>query len=167
MSNFARGIVTFIIDYIFQTEPGWEMIATGPANSFKDGAAPLTGLIETDWLAYPFSMNWQLTRPGTIRFEEDEPFCCVFPVAKGAVSGAAVEIRDITDNPELNNRHLEHRRAREDLYRRRDSGDPEAIKQAWLRHYFLGRHADGSTAGAENHESRLRAGEPMDFRKKP
>jgi hypothetical protein len=41
-------------------------------NSPKDGIAPLTGVIETDWLPYPFTMNWQMTRPGSVRFDKDE-----------------------------------------------------------------------------------------------
>jgi len=27
-------------------------------------------VIETDWLPDPFTMNWQMTRPGTVRFRE-------------------------------------------------------------------------------------------------
>ena len=79
-SNFSRGIVTFHLDYLFKTEPGWDLLATGPFNWPKDNAAPLTGIIESDWLPYPFTMNWQLLRPGRIVFEEDEPFCFIFPV---------------------------------------------------------------------------------------
>ena len=59
-SAFARGIVTFHLEYIFRTEPGWDMVATGPTNHFKDNVQPLTGIIETDWLPYPFAMSWQM-----------------------------------------------------------------------------------------------------------
>ena len=75
VTHFAYGIVTFHLSYLFRTEPGWDLFATGPLNGGKDGVAPLTGVIETDWLPYPFTMNWQLTRPGITRFEEGEPFC--------------------------------------------------------------------------------------------
>jgi len=34
----------------------------------RDRAAD--GVIETDWLPDPFTMNWQMTRPGTVRFRE-------------------------------------------------------------------------------------------------
>jgi hypothetical protein len=49
-SNFTCGIVTLHTGYIFRTEPGWSLLATGPINEPRDGMAPLTGLIETDWL---------------------------------------------------------------------------------------------------------------------
>jgi hypothetical protein len=30
-------------------------------------------------------MNWQVTTPGTIVFEKEEPFCFLFPIRKQAV----------------------------------------------------------------------------------
>src|SRR5689334_19688094 len=63
-SHFGYGIVTFQLAYLFRTEPGWDLIASGPYNRPKDGIAALTGVIETDWLSFPFTMNWQMTRPG-------------------------------------------------------------------------------------------------------
>jgi len=78
-SHFGYGIVTFHLWYLFRTEPGWDLFASGPLNQPKDGAAPLTGVIETDWLPYPFTMNWHLTRAGTVEFRGGEPVCMVFP----------------------------------------------------------------------------------------
>ena len=63
-SNFSRGVVTFHVNYLFKTEPGWDLLATGPFNRPKDNIAPLTGIMESDWLPYPFTMNWQVLRPG-------------------------------------------------------------------------------------------------------
>ncbi|MEP7183102.1 MAG: DUF6065 family protein [Betaproteobacteria bacterium] len=34
---------------------------------------PLAGVIETDWRLNPFTMNWQMTRPGKLRFDRDLP----------------------------------------------------------------------------------------------
>ena len=36
---------------------------TGPVNTAKDGIAPLSAVVETDWLPYSFSMSWRFTRP--------------------------------------------------------------------------------------------------------
>jgi hypothetical protein len=49
----------------------------GRPNHVKDGIQPLVGLIETDWLPFPFTMNWIFTRPGRIKFEKGEPFCFI------------------------------------------------------------------------------------------
>src|SRR5258708_2950554 len=45
MSNFSHGIVTFHTGYLFRTEPGWNLLASGPFNQPKDGISALTGVI--------------------------------------------------------------------------------------------------------------------------
>ena len=69
-SHFSHGVVTFHPGYLFRTEPGWDMWCGGPPNHIKDGIQPLVGVVETDWLPFPFTMNWVFTRPGRIRFEK-------------------------------------------------------------------------------------------------
>lgn len=161
-SNFSRGIVTFHLDYLIETEPDWEILATGPFNDPKPGASPLTGVIESDWLPYPFTMNWQLTRPGITRFEEGEPFCFFLPVPKRVLPNTEVQIHRLADDPELEARHNQFRDARNDFMRRFHAGDQETIKEAWQRHYFVGRHPDGALA--PEHLNKLRLKEPVDLR---
>ncbi len=161
-SNFTRGIVTFHTDYVFRTEPGWDLIATGPLNRPKDNAYPLTGVIETDWLPYPFTMNWQILRPGRVVFEEGEPYCCIFPVAKQSLAVVEPEIRNLADDPELEAQHDAFKNSREDFMTRVRAGDKAAIRQAWQRHYFVGRHPDGSEI--DGHINKLRLKEPVDRR---
>jgi hypothetical protein len=72
--DFSRGIVTFHTGYIFRTDASTQLLATGPFNEPEDGLFPLTGIIETNWLPYPFTMNWQLTRPGSFRFAKGERY---------------------------------------------------------------------------------------------
>jgi hypothetical protein len=161
-SNFSRGIVTFHLDYVIETEPDWEIFATGPLNDAKPTAAPLTGIVESDWLPYPFTMNWQLTQPGITRFEEGEPFCFFFPVPKRVLPNTEVQIHRMADDPELQARHNQFRDARNEFMGRIRAGDQEAIKEAWQRHYFVGRHPDGVLA--PEHLNKLRLKEPVDFR---
>ena len=56
-SMFGYGILTFMIPYLFRTPPGFNLMARGPANLPRDGASPLEGITETDWLPYIFTMN--------------------------------------------------------------------------------------------------------------
>jgi hypothetical protein len=86
--SFTHGVLTLHTGYLFRTEPGWHLVVTGPPNAPKDGIAPLTGVIESDWLPYPFTMNWKLTRPGSVRFEHGEAFCRIFPVTAGSVQAS-------------------------------------------------------------------------------
>ena len=161
-SNFSRGIVTMHVDYIFRTEPGWDLLSTGPFNRPKENAYPLTGIIETDWLPYPFTMNWQILRPGRVVFEEGEPFCSVFPIAKQVLVECEPEIRRLSDDLELSRQHQVFRASRDEFMKRFHAGDSEAIRQAWQRHYFLGRHPDGTTV--DDHLNKLRLKEPVDRR---
>ena len=162
-SNFSRGIVTFHLDYLIETEPGWGLLATGPFNDPKPTATPLAGIIESDWLPYPFTMNWQLTQPGITRFEEGEPFCFFLPFPKRTLPNTELHIHRLSDDPELAARHNQFREARDDFMRRIRAGDQEAIKEAWQRHYFVGRHPDGALA--PEHLNKLRLKEPVDLRK--
>src|SRR5690348_3166373 len=161
-SNFSRGIITFHLDYVIETEPGWGILATGPFNDPKPTASPLTGLMESDWLPYPFTMNWQLTRPGITRFEEGEPFCFLVPVPRHVLPNTEVQIHRMSDDAGLEARHNQFRNARESFMERIRAGDQDAIKEAWQRHYFVGRHPDG-TLGTE-HLNKLRLREPVDVR---
>jgi hypothetical protein len=161
-SNFSRGIVTMHVDYLFRTDPGWDLLATGPANSPKDNAYPLTGIIESDWLPYPFTMNWQILRAGRAQFEEDEPICAIFPIRKNALAACEPEIRRLTDDPELFRQHEEFRAARDKFMARFNAGDPAAYKEAWQKHYFVGRYPDGTRV--DQHINKLRLKEPVDRR---
>ena len=161
-SNFSRGIATFHLDYLFRTEPGWDLLATGPFNRPKDNAAPLTGIMEADWLPYPFTMNWQIQRPGRLVFEQDEPFCFIVPIKKQALVDCQPEIRNLADAPELARQHEEFRAARDNFMQRFHAGDEATLRQAWQKYYFTGRHPDGTAA--DNHLSKLRLPEPLDLR---
>jgi hypothetical protein len=165
LSNFTRGIVTFHTGYMFRTDPGWNLLATGPFNQPKDGIAPLTGVIETDWLPYPFTMNWQLTRPGNVRWEKGEPFCMVFPIMQGALEQTRPVIRDLADNPALKLEFEAWRDRRVEFMAKFNAGDAETLKQAWQRYYFLGKLASTGEQ-VPSHASKIRLDMPLDQRKR-
>ena len=54
---FGQGVLTFHVEGIFRTPESWNLWVSGPPNQGKDGIAPLTGVIETDWSPYTFTMN--------------------------------------------------------------------------------------------------------------
>ncbi len=159
-SNFSRGIVTFHAGYMFRTPPGWSLLATGPYNDPRPGIYPLTGIVETDWLPYPFTMNWKMLAPGTVRFEKDEVFCALMPIPKGYLEGWDVAVHSMDDDPVLQAEHETFRAERESFMERFRAQDPQTLKQAWQRHYFVGRHPDGTKV--EAHANKLRLAEPRD-----
>jgi hypothetical protein len=139
-------------------------MATGPLNRPKDGVTPLSGVIETDWLPYPFTMNWHMTRPGTVTFEEGEPICHVFPVPARKLEEVEPEIVNIEEDPELQDQYKAWREKREQFMVRFRDRDPDTLKQAWQRFYFRGEYPDGEAA-PQPHTHKLRLTEPLDLRK--
>lgn len=88
LSHFGHAVLTFNVNALFRTEPGYDLMVTGPLNQPKDGLQPLTGVAETDWAPFTFTMNWKFTRNlTTIAFECDEPSCRIFPLKRGLVEG--------------------------------------------------------------------------------
>lgn len=162
-SNFTCGIVTFHTGYLFRTEPGWNTFTSGPPNDFKDGIQPLTGIIESDWLPYPFTMNWQMTRPGVFRFSKDEPFCFVLPIPHAYMNEVTPVIRNLADEPDLERQHNTWREARAQFMTKFHAGDQATLKQAWQKYYFLGRKADTGEE-VETHINKLRMNAPEDRR---
>jgi hypothetical protein len=163
-SHFANGVVTLHIGYLVRTEPGWHLVAGGPWNQPKDGIVPLTGVIETDWLPYPFTMNWRMTRPGRVRFDRGEAVCTMFPIRAHALARAQAEIRDIGDDPELKDQMDTWAKRRAEFMEKFEAGDAATLKEAWQRFYFKGQYPSGDPAERE-HAAKLRAAVPVDRRK--
>ena len=49
ISLFGQATLTVHVQGLFRTPLGWNLSAGGSPNSAKDGIAPLSGIIETDW----------------------------------------------------------------------------------------------------------------------
>lgn len=101
-SQFGNGIVTFSIPYLFRTPRGVNLWVKGPSNYLKDGVQPLEGIVEADWLAATFTMNWKLTRPlHPVRFTRGEPICMVVPLVRGLAEALEPVAAPLETNPEL------------------------------------------------------------------
>lgn len=141
-SHFTHGVVTFHTGWLFRTPPGWALRVSGSPNRFKHGLAALEGLVETDWLPYPFTMNWRFTAPGKVRFEKDEPFCFIQPVQHHSVEAFQPVRASLEGDAELARQYEAWKEVRTLFNNRMAAGDPEAIKQAWQRYYFRGEYPD-------------------------
>jgi hypothetical protein len=106
-----------------------------------------------------------MTRPGRVRFQKGEPICLVYPVAASAVQDTEVEIRNLSDDPDLLAQALAWKERRDEFMQRFNAGDQSARKAGWQRDYFLGRRPDGSAPDAQ-HVNKLRLAAPVDLRKK-
>lgn len=142
-SHFRRGIVTMHTGHLFRTPPGWAVWCWGAPNWPKDGIYPLSGLIETDWLPFPFTMNWQMTRPGKVRFEKDEPFCFLTLTEHHRLEEIEPKLRMLDDNSDLKDEYQAWAESRADFNKRLNAREDEAMKDRWQRHYMRGKSATG------------------------
>ena len=155
LSHFGHGILTWHIPFLFETPPGVQLLARGPANSPKDGIYPLEGVVETEWAAATFTMNWQLTRPRRrVSFVPGEPICMVVPVSLDLLEQTRPEIRQLSTDPGRQTQFLTWRERRAAFLDDLAKPDSDAVAQGWQKDYFRGRSPDGRTIAG--HRTRLR-----------
>jgi hypothetical protein len=157
ISHFGFGVLTFHVPCLFRTDAGFDLMVSGPINRPKDAIAPLTGLIETDWSPYSFTMNWQFTRPQTaVRFDKGEPFCHIMPIRRGEIESVEPEICSLSDNPELKRQYetWTAKRGQFNVDLRQPGSEAQAEK--WQKLYHRGVMPDGEAIGAVDHRTRLK-----------
>lgn len=155
VSHFTEGVLTFHTGWLFRTPPGWSVMCSGAPNFVKDGIFPLTGIVETDWLPFPFTMNWKFTRPGEVIFEKGDPFCFIMPLQTGAVDATEPSARRIAEEPELQKEYHAWSRLRTTFLTQLGARDPDAMKRAWQRFYFKGETLDGQEVKSHVSKRRL------------
>ncbi len=146
--------------YLFRTPPGWGLIAQGAPNLIKDGIQPLVGVVETDWLPFPFTMNWMFTRPGRVKFAKGEPFCFILPIEHRKLEDMQPVIRTLESNPVMRDQFDAWNRARTDFNNRLANHDPAAVKEAWQRYYFKGEVPEALGTAPETHANKRRLKTP-------
>lgn len=152
-SHFGSGVVTWELPFLFRTPAEWGMVITGPANHDKAGITPLDGFVRTDWLPYPFTMNWRITdATRTIRFEAGEPIARIFPYPLAPLDEFEVQVASLDDDPVLRDQFVDWARRRQQGYQKKEKieaslgeddplPDPDEI---WRRQYAKGQGADSA-----------------------
>jgi Family of unknown function (DUF6065) len=163
ISNFRHGVITFDVSYIFRTSPGYHLLVMGPSNTVKDGVAPMTAVIEADWLPYTFTFNYVFTRPGRVTWKAGEPYAQICVVAANLQNQIQPVIRKLSDNSTLHADHLVWRKRRAELASNRSKGNRTGASRAWDKDYFLGRYGDGRPTQAA-HTMKVRLRQPLDAR---
>lgn len=161
VTHFGHGVLSWQVNFVFRTPPGWNLLVRGPANLPKDGISALEGVVETDWSVAVFSMNWKFTRPGvTVTFDRDEPFCMLLPQRRGELERVEPMVQPLAANVELHGHVKEwklwrqHTRVAEMWARQRGAQEGRTIPIGFERDYIKGRSPTGLRA--EEHQTRLR-----------
>jgi hypothetical protein len=156
VSLFGQGVITFHVEGIFRTPPGWNLWVSGSPNRAKDGISPLTGVIETDWCPFTFTMNWRFTRPGQwIHFDAMEPICFLFPVERAAIETFQPKFEPLDSDPATMERFQAWSRARDEFHQRLSANPSRASADHWQKHYYRGVDVSGQ-ALISDHRAKLR-----------
>ena len=92
-SHFGSGMATWYLPFLFRTSPDLGLVIAGPANHERDDAVPLDAFVRTDWLPFPFTMNWRLLKKNEpVVFKEGEPICRVYPFPIALLEETKLEI---------------------------------------------------------------------------
>ena len=154
LSHFGYGILTIVPGYLFETSADQNLLVRGPSNYPKHGAAPLEGLVETDWCPYTFTINWKLTRPNVrVHFAEGEPIANLIPYPRHYIERFAPSIRPLASKDSL---HCEYSRWKEVRQAFLQSISPDDFDSAfldWEKSYMQGKSVDGGVFPA--HQTRL------------
>lgn len=154
VSIFGQGTLTFHIQALFRTPPGWDLLIGGSPNRPKDAIAPLSGVIETDWSPYTFTMNWKFTRRNTtVRFKKGEPICFITPVQRGVLERFNPIYVSLENNVPLMQEYLAWSRSRTSF--RADIANASTPAEKWQKRYYRGLGMD-DRRGVTDHMSRLR-----------
>jgi len=140
ISFFGEAVLTFHINALFRTPPGWNLWVGGSPNRPKDGIYPLTGVIETDWSPYTFTMNWRFTRRNhRVHFDAGEPICFIFPVRRALLGAVRPRFLPIQTEPQLAVHHAAWAESR-DVFNKKLEGTRERLPptEQWQRRYFQG-----------------------------
>lgn len=157
VSLFGQGIVTFHVAGLFRTPPEWNLFITGPLNAIKDGLAPLSGIIETDWSPYTFTMNWRFTRVDHwVRFDLGEPFAFFFPVERALFDRVEPRFAPLADDPALATDFEDWSRSRTAFQAQVVANPPSAPTDRWQKLYYRGIGPSGQSMPAPGHRTKLR-----------
>jgi hypothetical protein len=155
VSLFGQGVLTFHIAGLFRTPPGWNLWVGGSPNRPKEWIYPLTGVVETDWAPYTFTMNWRFMRAYRwVHFEAGEPICFFFPVQRGYLEQVTPRFVAMEAAPEVLEQFKAWSESRNDFHAKMARETPQSGSEKWQKHYYRG--IDPVGRGAANHQTKLR-----------
>jgi hypothetical protein len=131
--------VTWNLNYLFRTSPGYNLWVKGPTNLPKDGVTALEGMVETDWSPATFTMNWKITTANmAIEFRPGEPICMILPIRRGEVESFHPHMRELSDDAQTAQAYHQWAQSRSEFLKGLRVPGSEAQVEKWQKDYFQG-----------------------------
>ena len=151
-SHFGFDTFTFSIPFLVRTPPGYSLWIGGAPNHKMKHVQPLTGIYETDWSPYSFTMNWVFTTYNqNVVFTPNDPLMFFFPIKRDNVKEFELERKQMEEDPET----AAHFREWNDM-RNSFNADTDRPPELWMKHYFSGKYPNGSKCPIHDHTTKLK-----------
>jgi len=170
-SHFGSGMVTWYVPFLFKTSPDIGLLVTGPANHEHKRAVPLDAFVRTDWLPFPFTMNWRVTRKNKpVTFKKGEPIARVIPYPLALLDETNLEIDWLANDPgfmeEVNAfgkaRAQNVAKQQADARRAAETGEELTGEGVWNAQYVKAKGKEGG--GFAKHQTVFKCKDPKDVR---
>lgn len=152
LSHFGFDTFTFTLPFLVKTPPGYSLWIGGAPNHKMRGCQPLTGIYETDWAPYTFTMNWVFTSYNqNVVFSTKDPIVFFFPIKRNDIKEFELVTKQISEEEEISKHYKEWSTMR-NQFNADDSRPPED----WMKHYFRGKYPDGSKCPIHDHTTKIK-----------
>lgn len=168
-SHFGSGMVTWYVPFLFKSSPDLGLFVTGPSNHDHNHAVPLEAFIRTDWLPFPFTMNWRLTQPGKpALFKKGEPIARIMPFPIQMLEETSLEIVELQSDPGFMAEVNQFGRARQqnvakqqtDAHRAAQTGEALKGEGVWNSQYVRAKGKENG--GFVPHQTIFHSPKPID-----
>lgn len=134
------GMISFSTQYVFRTDPNYDIWIGGSPNYMVDGAKPLSAIIPSSWWPDEFQMNWMITKVNEpVVFEAGMPFMFFTLFDNRVLEETTFEVSSLWDDKEL----VEQRSKYGDMKAKNNQENP----WTWTKGIKTGLDADGNRIG--------------------
>jgi hypothetical protein len=164
-SIFGNGIITMHIMHMITTSEDYNLYITGSPNFFIPSIHPLTGIFESNWAPYTFTMNWKIAEPNKIiKFTKNDPICFFFPINKNLIEKFEMKIQPLSKSPELKKHYEEFDKSRLEFmaYNMDPKNQPIDPKNSWQKRYFQGKYPNGESCPFGAHKTKFKLDTPSE-----
>jgi hypothetical protein len=154
--HFGHGILTLQTGLLLTTPEPFGLFVGAPVNMPRTAVAPLSGFVETNWLPYPFTLNWQFVRRGVpVRVLRGEPVATVWPMDPATLEGFTLEVAPLAADAPLAQRSRAWQSARDQHLAEAALRVEAGGEHGWQRDYLRGIEPGGSMLADRSHRTRL------------
>lgn len=96
----ANATVTFLSQWIFETDPDYSLLMIQPPNVLVNGAQMLTSITSSGWYKNVIPICWRITEPNKeITFKAGVPIATLIPISLSNLNNSTLELdNDINKN---------------------------------------------------------------------